>query len=118
MTGFEVVLNLVAFAFVGRLRTRQVQGRVSAVLNVLAVVIGLGLAAAAGQFDLYAAPVVMAVDVVGLVAVRLRFTHSVFVGVGYIVVFLAFAAARLSRCRCNCSSSPPLPSSARWVPTR
>jgi class 3 adenylate cyclase len=91
LTGFEVVLNLVAFVFVGRLRSKRAQGRVSAVLNLLAAVVGLGLAAASGHFDLYAAPVVMAISVVGLVAVRLRFTHSVFVGVGYVVVFLAFA---------------------------
>jgi class 3 adenylate cyclase len=91
LTGFEVVLNLMAFVFVGRLRSKRAQGRVSAVLNLLAAVVGLGLAAASGQFDLYAVPVVMAISVVGLVAVRLRFTHSVFVGVGYVVVFLAFA---------------------------
>jgi class 3 adenylate cyclase len=92
LTGFEVVLNLVAFAFVGRLQTRQAQGRVGIVLNLNAALVGLGLAAASGQFDLYAAPVVMAVSVVGLVAARFRFTHSVVVGIGYVVLFLLFAA--------------------------
>jgi class 3 adenylate cyclase len=89
--GFEVVLNLVAFALVGQLRTRQQQGRASMVLNLLAAVVGISLAAASGRFDLYAAPVLMAVSVVGLVAARLRFTHSVIVAVGYVVIFLAFA---------------------------
>ena len=91
LAGFEVVLDFLAFAFVGRLRTRRAQGRASMVLNLLAAVVGLALAAASGQFDLYAAPTVMIVSVVGLVAARLRFTHSVIVAVGYVVVFLAFA---------------------------
>jgi hypothetical protein len=87
LTGFEVVLNLIAFAFRRAAAHQAGAGPRVGVLNLLAAVVGLGLAAASGQFDLYAAPVVMAVSVVGLVAARLRFTHSVAVGVGYVVVF-------------------------------
>jgi class 3 adenylate cyclase len=91
LAGFEVALNLVAFAMVGRLTTRATQGRVSMVLNLLAAVVGMTLVAASGQFDLYAAPTLMTVSVVGLVAARLRFTHSVIVALGYVVVYLALA---------------------------
>ncbi len=91
LAGFEVVLNLVAYVVVGRLNTRATQGRVSVVLNLLAGVVVLTLAGASGQFDLYAAPGVMAVILVGLVSARLRFTHSVIVAVGHVAIFLAFA---------------------------
>ena len=91
LAGFEVVVNLIAFALVGRIRTRASQGRVIMVLNLLAALVVMTLAARSGRFDLYAAPAMMIVTLVALVAVRLRFTHSVIVAVGYVVEFLAFA---------------------------
>jgi class 3 adenylate cyclase len=63
------------------------------VLNLLAAAVVMTLAAASGQFDLYAVPGLMAVILVGLVAARLRFTHSLIVAVGHVIIFLGFAQA-------------------------
>jgi class 3 adenylate cyclase len=92
VAAIEVVINLLAFAFVGRLRTKREQGRVSMSLNLLAAFLAMLLVMSTGRFDLYAAPTLMTVSVVGLVAARLRFTHSVVVAVGYVVMYLAFGA--------------------------
>ena len=91
VAALDVVINLIAFASVGRLRSKRAQGRVTMVLNLVAAVLAMVLVAASGAFDLYAAPVLMLVSVVGLVAARLRFTHAVVVAVGYVVLFVAFA---------------------------
>ena len=91
VAALQVVINLIAFAFVGRLQAKRAQGRMTMVLNLVAASVAMVLVAASGAFDVYAAPVLMLVSVVGLVAARLRFTLSVVVAVGYVVIFLAFA---------------------------
>jgi hypothetical protein len=91
LTGFEVIGNIAAFALFPRLQTRTEQGRVSLVLNLLSTLVAMALVALADRFDEYAAPTLMIFSVVALVALRLRFTHSVIVAIGYVVAFLAFA---------------------------
>jgi class 3 adenylate cyclase len=91
LAGFEVVGNVVAFAAFPRLRTRTDQGRVSLVLNLLSALVAISLVGLVDRFDDYAAPTLMIISVVALVALRLRFTHSVIAAIGYIALFIAFA---------------------------
>jgi class 3 adenylate cyclase len=85
--------NAGAALIVPWLTTYERQQLVGAVLNVLAGIAVLGLAALTGTFDQYAAPALMLIAVFAFLVLRLRFTLALVVGVVYVIAFLAMAIA-------------------------
>jgi class 3 adenylate cyclase len=77
--------------------TYERQQLIGAVINVLAGIAVLGLAALTGTFDQYAAPALMLIAVFAFLVLRLRFLLALVVGVVYIAAFLAFAIGANSR---------------------
>jgi class 3 adenylate cyclase len=71
--------------------TYERQQLVGAVLNVLAGIAVLGLAALTVTFDQYAAPALMLIAIFAFLVLRLRYLLALVVGIVYVVAFPAFA---------------------------
>jgi class 3 adenylate cyclase len=73
--------------------TYERQQLLGAVLNILAGIAVLGLAALTGTFDLYAAPALMLVAVFAFLVLRLRFLLALAAAVVYVVGYVVLAGA-------------------------